>query len=77
MAPGGYDMTLAPLAGCVVLWAPTWLDPELTGLPGVTLAVSIHSWGRVPVHVPGCWSLAGVGKVAGFQAGFCVGVQIL
>ena len=28
---------------------PTWLDPELTGLPGARTAVGIHVSGRVPV----------------------------
>ena len=29
---------------------PTWLDPELTGLPGATAAVGNHGGGRVPVR---------------------------
>ena len=37
-----------PPAWWAVSRTPTWLDPESTGLPGVQIAVGIHSNRRVP-----------------------------
>ena len=31
----------------MVLWTPTWLDPELTGLPGANFAVGAHALGAL------------------------------
>ena len=62
----------SPLAGCVVSWTPTWLDPELTGLPRANLAVGNHSQVRVPVQMP---AIPLGASIRLWGRNFCIGVR--
>ena len=53
LGPGQF-VPARPLAGWVVSWTPTWLDPELTGPPGASTAVVPRRWVGAG-GVLGCW----------------------
>ena len=52
---------------CVVPWAPTLLDSELTELPGVTLAVGIYGLGGSRCRFCECRGGIRTGNVSGYK----------
>ena len=56
-----------PPAGCVVSWAPTLLDSELTELPGATLAVGIYGLGGCRCRFWECRGGIRTGHASGYK----------